>query len=302
MSRSKRTSRQWTWQLRLCFVTNLVLSCFAQASGIKSTEMMTVDGLGNIDARLTFLSDNFRQLPEKQISVNPSKTFFAQYADPSIQYGHGILGDAIEGKRLVVLKDKDIYTLGLSEEYVFEDIAPRLIDIDKDGELEIVTIRTHMNKGAGIMIYKIVDHELREFAWVDEIGRPNRWLNIAAIYDLDQDGILEIAWIQTPHIGGILKVAKFEPGTLRLVAQTSVYSNHSIGESNLCLSVVAQRDDVTTLYVPTQDRREIVGFQFADESLQKTESVLKNVNFSYPLSSQHEFNNIVQENNGCAGL
>lgn len=264
--------------------------------------MMTVDGLGNIDARLTFLSDNFRQLPEKQISVNPSKTFFAQYADPSIQYGHGILGDAIEGKRLVVLKDKDIYTLGLSEEYVFEDIAPRLIDIDKDGELEIVTIRTHMNKGAGIMIYKIVDHELREFAWVDEIGRPNRWLNIAAIYDLDQDGILEIAWIQTPHIGGILKVAKFEPGTLRLVAQTSVYSNHSIGESNLCLSVVAQRDDVTTLYVPTQDRREIVGFQFADESLQKTESVLKNVNFSYPLSSQHEFNNIVQENNGCAGL
>lgn len=288
--------------LCLSWLLFLSKSFYVQASGIQSLDTMKVEELRGTDHRSRFIAENFRQMPEKKISINEQLRVNAQYADPTLQYSHGILGDAVEGKRLVVVRDQTVHSLVLSKDYVFEDIQPRLVDIDNDGELEIVTIRTHVDKGAGIMIYKVVDEKLTEFAWVNEIGSPNRWLNIAAIYDLDGDGTNELAWIETPHIGGTLKIAKFQPGELKFVAHVSLYSNHAIGERNLCLSVVEQRTNAVILFVPTQDRRQITGFQFRGNSIVKTESINIGVNFSSPLSSQHRFKNIVQENNGCDHL
>lgn len=256
-------------------------------------------GLPEPAAVIRLLADNFRQLPEKQLSISEDGSLFAQYAEPTTRYTHGILGDAIEAKQLVVVRDGAVYTHTLADRYVFEDIAPRLFDVDNDGQLEVVTIRTHVNKGAGIMIYKIEDNALTEFAWVEEIGTPSRWLNIAAIYDLDGDGEVELSWIETPHIGGILKVARIRPGRLDVLTEASYYSNHSIGERNLCLSVVTQNENVTSLYVPTQNRREIVGFRLADGIIQKAETIPQPVNFSHPLTTQHPFNHVVQRGFSC---
>ena len=150
------------------------------------------------------------------------------------------------------------------------------------------------------MIYKITDSTLSEFAWVEEIGIPYRWLNIAGIYDLDGDGIKELAWIQTPHIGGILKIAKIQEGNLKAISEVSSYSNHTIGERNLCLSVVTKSNSVTTLYVPSQDRQQIVGFEVSGGSIHKTENIKQSVNFSYSLESQYDFSNVVQGEDLCA--
>lgn len=255
--------------------------------------------MNTIDA-IKLLSHDFEQLPEKQIAMNGG--MYAQYARPSSRYNHNILGDAIEAEELVVLKDGITYTNKLSEQYVYEDIKPRLFDVDSDGELEIITIRTHVNKGAGIMIYKIVDNNLTEFAWVDEVGLSNRWLNIVAVYDLDNDGNVELVWVQTPHIGGILKVAKIKAGNLQAFSETSPYSNHSIGERNLCLSVVTQTKGATSVYVPTQDRRNIARFMLVDGSLQKVETINQSVNFSNSLTSQYNFSGIVQGEDFCTAL
>ena len=248
---------------------------------------------------IPFLSENFKQLPERQISSDNANMIYAQYTQPTSRYAHGILGDSIEAEQLVVVKDGRIYVHTLGKQYVFEDIKPRLFDVDNDGQLEIVTIRTHVTKGAGIMIYKIVNNELTEFAWVDEIGTPNRWLNIAAIYDLDSDGSVELAWIQTPHIGGVMKVARIQAGRLIALAESSGYSNHSVGERNLCLSVVTQTEKATILYVPSQDRGEIAGFQFTGGSFLKTESIQQKVNFASSLASQHDFTHVVQGEEYC---
>ncbi len=100
---------------------------------------------------------------------------------------------------------------------------------------------------------------------------------------------------------GILKVARIQPGKLVVLAESSHYSNHSIGERNLCLSVVTQIDNATILYVPTQNRRQIAWFQFTDGSIQNTETITQAVNFSYSLASQHNFINIVQCGKNCVG-
>ena len=278
----------------------LILACgHVSAKDLSLTTTKKYGYLDNHDAIIKYLANTFTPLPEKQLGISQDKTIYTQYADPTSRYEHAILGDAIEAATLVLIKDKTVYTLTLTEDYVFEDIKPRLFDVDGDGELEVITIRSHVDDGAGIMIYKIMNSKLTEYAWVDDIGLGYRWLNIAAIYDLDSDGNVELAWIQTPHIGGILKVAQIQPGRLQVIDEEAYFSNHTIGETNLCLSVLTKTSKAPTLYVPTQNGNMIVGFQFKNDKWEKTKVIKQKVRFSKSLHSQYTFRNIIQGDNHC---
>ena len=239
------------------------------------------------------LVSGYIQLPEAALAISSDESVFAQYTNPTTKYGHGILGDKIEAEQLVIVEDSIFYELELDADMVFEDIRPRLYDVDQDGSLEYICIRTDVNKGAGIAIYKLVEDQIIEYAYVPEIGTTNRWLNIVAIDDLDMDGIVEIAWIETPHIGGILKVAKIQEGALTVLDEVSGYSNHAIGETNLCLSVLTQQENQKIIYVPSQDRSRIAGFSFQNGALSFFNEVEFAVDFSIPLRSQYAFTNLV---------
>lgn len=245
------------------------------------------------------LLNNYAQLPERAISKNLDGSVYAQYTVPTEKYSHGILGDNIEAEQLVVVVDSIFYELTLQSHYVFEDIRPRLYDVDGDNELEFITIRTNLSKGAGIAIYKIINEQLVEYAYVSEIGTPNRWLNIVTIDDLDNDGIVELVWIQTPHIGGILKVAKINEGLLQVLTDKSQYSNHAIGERNLCLSVLTKQSDKKIFYVPNQNRNKIVGFTFENNDLNIFEEITQFIDFSKTLNSQYIFSNPIEDEINC---
>jgi len=233
------------------------------------------------------LSSNYELLPEEVVTVSEDQRVYAQYADPTTKYAHGVMGDKIEAEKLVVVFDQEFYELQLGENHVYEDLRPRLYDVDNDGELEIITIRSSLSKGAGILIYKIIDEEIREYARVSEIGTPNRWLNVVAISDVDKDGIVELIWIETPHIGGILKVAKMKAGVLEVMSEEAGYSNHGLEERNLCLSVLADEGNEEIFYVPNQSRDKIVSFGFRNEQLELIAEV------------QYEFSNVIVDEVNC---
>ncbi len=245
------------------------------------------------------LANNYEQLPEKQIAQDLNRNTYAQYAIPTEIYGHGVLGDKIEAQQLVVVVDGAFYQHTLPNDYVFEDIRPRLYDVDGDSELEFITIRANIFQGAGIAIYKIIDEKLVEYAYVPEIGTPNRWLNIVTIADLDNDGLVEIVWIETPHIGGILKVAKINSGALQVLAQKAQYSNHGIGERNLCLSVLTSQSNTKPFYVPSQSRDKIVGFTFSNNEFFDFEEIPQAIDFSKTLASQYSFRDVIEDEDNC---
>lgn len=245
------------------------------------------------------LRSDYQLMPEEQVAISVDSSTYAQYILPVTRYRHGILGDQIEAGQLVVVLDGKFYDLTLEDTYVFEDIRPRLADVDLDGVLEIITIRAHLSEGAGIAIYKVINDQLQEYARVEEIGRANRWLNPVTIGDLDQNGTVEIVWIQTPHIGGILKIASFSPGTLSVLDESSLYSNHAIGERNLCLSVLTQEAAQFIFYVPTQNRNQIVGFSWSGSMLEQTSVINQSVDFSIPLGDQYTFSNLITEEDNC---
>ena len=78
----------------------------------------------------------------------------AHYIAPTGRYVHGILGDALEwGGLQVSLADGGARRFHLPRDHVFEDIAPRLVDVTGDGAPEVLVVETDVNRGAALAIY-----------------------------------------------------------------------------------------------------------------------------------------------------
>ena len=189
--------------------------------------------------------------PDARVTVGRRNILEAWLTRPTRRYDHAILGDEIEGGGLALSDRRGRRVeLILPKGEVFEDRYARIIDLDGDGRDEIVTVHTYLDKGAALAIYaqrglgkaeRIV--RLAESA---PIGKPHRWLNPAVAADFDGDGHVEIAWVETPHIGGVLKVARLEgkgdTRTLRIIAQLAGFSNHQMGSSILQQAVTFDWD------------------------------------------------------------
>ena len=186
----------------------------------------------------------------------------AWYEQPTKRYDHGVLGDAIEGGSLVVLDNAGRkYELVLPEAFVFEDITPRIADLDGDGQNEVITIRTKLTAGAAIAVYQLQGDKLVEKASTPPLGAPHRWLSIAGIGDFLGDGHREIAVVKTPHIGGVLEVLSLQANKLvSLYTPQLGYSTHFIGARFVSLADVGDvsGDGVSNLVLPNQKRDRII--------------------------------------------
>ncbi len=247
------------------------------------------------------IQSSYEQMPEGVMTIDNNNQVIALYASPTTLYGHGILGDKIEARQLVVASQGVIHDLVLDDGWVFEDIRPRLYDVDGDNHPEIVTIRTKVTDGAGIAIYKIYDEGLALYAEVPVVGRAYRWLNIVTIDDLDNDGTIELLWVQTPHIGGILNAAPIKEGRLTSISSLGEYSNHAIGERNLCMSTTVIKNDQTIIYLPNQQGDSIVGLAYKDMTLHRVESFPHPVDFSIRLNDQISFTSNKVDQVNCIG-
>jgi hypothetical protein len=180
----------------------------------------------------------------------------AWYTQPTRRYAHGVLGDAIEAGGLkIVTQSGNRLEFTLPETQVFEDITPRIRDLDGDGTNEVVAIRSSQTGGAALAIFGLRDDELVELASSSENGQANRWLNVAGILDKPGGGATVYA-IRTPHIGGRLFSIEWDGAKLTEKNDiVSDVSNHVIGSRELGLSVVADLGEASSeLILLSQDR------------------------------------------------
>lgn len=163
------------------------------------------------------------------------------YAQPTTRYAHGVLGDAVEAGELVVDNTVSPNPCGdrivLPRDRVFEDVAPRLVDLDGDDYPEIIVVESQQNQGAQLAVYGYVPgvyDRLVKRAATPHIGTRNRWLApIGAGADLDGDGYVELAYIDRPHLAKTLRVWRFKDGALEPVADLAGLTNHRIGEEDI---------------------------------------------------------------------
>ncbi|MEP2438251.1 MAG: hypothetical protein ABJH93_15255, partial [Roseibium sp.] len=158
-------------------------------------------------------SGDHKGLPDGRIAMPdvPQDIVEAWYSAPTERYRHGALGDVIEGGALSVrTASGELLSYHLPEDQVFEDRTPRLVDLDGDGKTEIIAIVAFARAGGAVAIFGIEDGKLVERAVSAPIGRSNRWLNIAGVADFAGLGRQQIAYVETPHIGGTLKLLDWQ--------------------------------------------------------------------------------------------
>ncbi len=159
----------------------------------------------------------------------------AHYSDPTTRYQHGIFGRDTEYGALVLtidncyrclVYDEKTVRITLPDRRVFEDLEPRLADLDGDGYPEVVVVETDIELGAQLAVYGIEGR----IAATANIGMPQRWLAPAGIADLDGDGQLDIAYVETPRLGKTLRIWTMQRGRLVQIGQHSGLTNHRFGE------------------------------------------------------------------------
>lgn len=159
----------------------------------------------------------------------------ARYDGPTTRYPHGVLGDEVEYDTLTVrLSDGREMSARWAQDIVFEDLSPRVVDVDGDGAPEVVVVESHERQGARLAVWGLVDGTLAAKATTPFIGTRFRWLAPAAVADLDGDGLVELAYVDRPHLAKVLRVWRYEPlgaGQVRLseVASLGGVTNHRIG-------------------------------------------------------------------------
>jgi len=151
----------------------------------------------------------------------------ARFGGPTRAYDHGVLGDKIEYTTLVLRAGGRRIEIGAGAGHVFEDLAPRLVDLDQDGRPEVMVVRTDMQRGASLALYDA----LGLITQTPPIGARYRWLAPVGAGDFDGDGRIEIAYVETPHLGKTLKIYSYFNRELLLASQLPGFSNHRIGEN-----------------------------------------------------------------------
>jgi len=197
-------------------------------------------------------------LPQSRLAEGQGRIHRVWLSDATDRYRHGVLGDRLEAAALRArIDDGAVLILQAGDDAVFEDLRPRLVDLDGDGRDEIIVVKSYLDSGAALSVIGMdADGELAILAETPPIGRPNRWLNPVGAADFDGDGAVEIAYVETPHIGGTLMIWEWRDGGLVREHAEPGFSNHAIGSTELGLSSIVDLDGdgVMDLVVPGRRR------------------------------------------------
>ncbi|MGH8618555.1 MAG: FG-GAP repeat domain-containing protein [Burkholderiales bacterium] len=215
-------------------------------------------------------------VPDTRVTCGRRDIAAAWFTEPTDRYQHGALGDFIEAATLKVrLRQGTELRFTLADDSVFEDLEPRLADLDGDGRDEVLVVRSNPRTGAALAVFGVREGRLALLAEAAPIGRGNRWLNPVGVADLDGDGSPEIAVVLTPHIGGTLVVYRYTGSALQERARLSGFSNHALGSHALSGAAIvdADGDGRMDLVVPSADRRVIRVIAFDDGKLREIAAV-----------------------------
>lgn len=212
-------------------------------------------------------------LPDGRVAIGTRDIARAWLAEPTARYDHGVLGDAVEAASLAIEQtDGTIQTVRLKGDAVFEDLEPRLADLDGDGRDEVIVVKSYLARGASLAVVALrKGRDMSRYEIVAEtppLGSANRWLNPAAIGDFNGDGKTDIALVRQPHVVGELELWTFADGRLRKTSTLSGVSNHIIGSRALRMSAAADfdGDGIMDIALPSLDRSRLRIVSFAPHS------------------------------------
>ena len=182
---------------------------------------------------------------------------YALYGRRTRRYGHGALGDRVEGSSLVLVTTGDGETATetrLDAPAAFEGRGPLAADIDGDGRPEIVTTVADERQGARIRVYDAGGNGIA----TGPVYGPG-WRHQLAVAPFGADDSSEIAAVRKPHVDRTVEFYRLRDGDLDVVATHEGYASHTYGSRNTDEGLAGDLDGDgrVELLVPTTDRQHL---------------------------------------------
>lgn len=215
------------------------------------------------------------QIPHSRVAKGDGIIAKAYLSSPTKRYAHGVLGDEVEAASLtLVLNDGKELRYELPESRVFEDLEPRLVNLDAKGADEVVVVESDSKLGASLAIYGLRKGGVEKIAATPFIGQAYRWLNPIGAGDFNGDSVIDLALVSTPHIGGVLKFYSYTPPKLTNYAVMRGVSTHSIGSTALGMGRVVKGELKDLILAPSQRHNELLLLEWIDGKIIEKARVL----------------------------
>jgi FG-GAP-like repeat len=208
-------------------------------------------------------------LPDGRIATGVHDIARAWLADPTDRYDHGVLGDKIEAGSLVIeTHDGKLHSVRLRNDAVFEDLEPRIVDLDGDGHDDVIVVKSYLKRGSALAVIAERRGKYEIVAETPPLGAPHRWLDPVGIADFTGDGKADIALVRQPHVIGALEVWSWRDRRLHKAAELSGTANHIAGTRAIGMAAVADfdGDGVADIAVPSLDRKALRIVSFAPQA------------------------------------
>ncbi|MGM0590323.1 MAG: hypothetical protein ACQETI_01620 [Halobacteriota archaeon] len=203
-------------------------------------------------------------LPDARLVTRGDRLFVLGGSTTS--YGHGALGDAVEGACVAVVDAAAgtvVDVLEPPEGTVIESVAPLVADVDADGRAEVLVTASDDEAGARIVALRPGEGVV---ATGDPVGLGHRWRHLLAVAPFGPDETPEVAVVKTPHIGGTAEFYRVAGDRLELVATVRGYSTHRLGSRNLDTAAAGDfdGDGRVELLAPTDAHTHLAGVTRTD--------------------------------------
>lgn len=205
-------------------------------------------------------------LPDGRIATGTRDIARAWLAQPTMRYDHNILGDSLEASSLVIETQAGKRAeVKLDGDAVFEDLEPRIADVDRDGRDDIVVVKSYLSRGSAVAVIAERRGRYQIVAETPPLGQAHRWLDPVAIGDFTGDGKVSIALVRQPHAVGTLELWTWTNGALHKTGEILDTANHIAGTRQLDMSAVADfdGDGVADIAIPSLDRTRLRIVTFA---------------------------------------
>lgn len=181
-------------------------------------------------------------------------------SQPTTDYQHGVLGDAVEARAITIVSTQPdasiLHRIDMPGEVVIEGISPIWADVDEDGAAELLVTQSNNPEGAGakLVVYKKDGSKVAEGPL-----SPGGWRHQLAVFRPAPGDPVLIVDCQKPHVQRIINFYRLAGNQLEVVGSKPGYSTHQLGLRNLDMALAGDfdGDGVQEILVPSTDYLEV---------------------------------------------
>ena len=198
-------------------------------------------------------------LPGSHIAQATGRISRAWLADPVQRIQGSAIGPLVAGALVVQDNIGKQFRLELGLDQAFEDLRPRIADIEGGGEQTLFVVRSSRQGAALIAVRLEGEGLLRIVGETPQVGRQNGWINPVGIADFTATGRKSIAIVTSPDQRGELEILNFVDRGFRKQLSVPGVSTHLPGTAIVDMAVIGdfEANNGADIAVPDTSRRTI---------------------------------------------